>query len=306
MRLSSQIRRHLAALRALLVLTVILGIAYPVAIWAVAFIPGLHHRAQGSMVRTADGRIVGSRIIGQSFTDKDGDPLKQYVQSRPSNAGDGYDPTSTSASNLGPESIVDTLPDPALVKAGKEDANAKTSLLTQVCTRSKKVGELEGVSGARPFCTPGGIGAVLAVMGPRDGQGHVTHPTRVVSLNEECGVVARPFVATYDGVPVECAKYGEDYAKGEVVPVRGGAPAHPVVPADAVTASGSGLDPHISPAYARLQAPRIARTRGVSEQRVLAAIKDNEDGRVLGFAGEPRVNVLTLNIELDEKYPYRG
>jgi K+-transporting ATPase ATPase C chain len=306
MRLPSWLRRHLAALRALLVLTVILGIAYPVAIWAVAFIPGLHHKAQGSMIKTADGRVVGSRIIGQSFTDSAGNPLKQYFQSRPSNAGDGYDPTSTGASNLGPESIVDTLPDPALVKAGKEDPNARTSLLTQVCARSKAVGELEGVSGARPFCTPGGVGAVLALIGPRDRRGHVTHPARVVSLNEECGVVARPFVATYHGVPVECAKYGEDYATGEVVPVRGGAPAHPAVPADAVTASGSGLDPHISPAYARLQAPRVARTRGVPERQVLQAIKDNEDGRTLGFLGEPRVDVLTLNLELDKKYPYHG
>ncbi|WP_329239977.1 potassium-transporting ATPase subunit C [Actinoallomurus sp. NBC_01490] len=304
MRLSSPVRRHLAALRALLVLTVILGIVYPVAIWAVAFLPGLHHRAEGSMVKTADGRVVGSRIVGQAFTDANGDPLKQYFQSRPSNA--GYDPTSTGASNLGPEDAVDTLPDPALVKAGKEDENARTSLLTQVCARSKAVGELEGVSGARPFCTPGGVGAVLALIGPRDRQGHVTHPVRVVSLNEECGVVAKPFVAVYAGVRVECATYGEDYAKGEVVPVRGGAPAHPAVPADAVTASGSGLDPHISPAYARLQAPRIARTRGVPERQVLQAIEHNEDGRTLGFLGDPRVDVLTLNAELDEKYPYRG
>jgi K+-transporting ATPase ATPase C chain len=73
-----------------------------------------------------------------------------------------------------------------------------------------------------------------------------------------------------------------------------------------VTASGSGLDPHISPAYARLQAPRIAKARGVPETQVLQAIKDNEDGRVLGFVGDPRVNVLTLNIELDKKYPFRG
>jgi K+-transporting ATPase ATPase C chain len=128
----------------------------------------------------------------------------------------------------------------------------------------------------------------------------------VISLNEECGVVRTPFTATYRGVAVQCAKYGEDYTKGEVVPVRGTAPAAPEVPADAVTASGSGLDPHISPAYARLQAPRVARTRGVPEGRVLQAIKDNEDGRTLGFLGEPRVNVLTLNLELDKKYPFRG
>jgi potassium-transporting ATPase KdpC subunit len=306
MRLPSWIRQHLAALRALLVLTVIFGVAYPVAIWAVAFLPGLHHRAGGSMVKAADGTVAGSRLIGQSFTDADGHPLTQYFQSRPSNAGDGYDPTATAAGNLGPESIVDTLPDPKLAAAGKEDENARTSLLTEVCARSAGVARLEGVSGARPFCTPGGVGAVLALMGPRDRQGHVTHPVRVISLNEECGVVSRPFLATYEGVPVQCAKYGEDYGTGEVVPVRGDAPARPVVPADAVTASGSGLDPDISPEYARLQAPRIARTRGVPEQRVLAAVRDNEHGRVLGFMGEPHVNVLALNIELDRKYPYRG
>jgi K+-transporting ATPase ATPase C chain len=306
MRLPSWIRQHLAAIRALLVMTVILGVIYPVAIWVVAFIPGLHGSAEGSMIKGADGKVVGSRIIGQAFTDKDGNALKQYFQSRPSNAGDGYDPTATAASNLGPESIVDTLPDPKLVAAGKTDENAKTSLLTDVCTRSADVAKLEGVSGSRPFCTPGGVGAVLALMGPRDRAGHVTHPTQVISLNEECGVVNTPFIATYKGVTVQCAKYGEDYAKGEVVPIRGDAPAQPKVPADAVTASGSGLDPHISPAYAQLQAPRIAKARGVPESSVLQAIKDNDDGRVLGFMGEPRVNVLTLNIELDKKYPFRG
>jgi K+-transporting ATPase ATPase C chain len=234
------IRRHLAALRALLVLTVIVGIIYPLAVWVVSFVPGLHGHAEGSMIKAADSKVVGSRIIGQLFTDGDGNPLEQYFQSRPSNAGDGYDPTATAASNLGPESIVDTLPDPKLVAAGKEDKNAKTSLLTDVCSRSAAVGKLEGVDGSRPFCTPDGVGAVLALMGPRDRQGHVAHPTRVVSLNEECGVVKTPFIATYKGVTVECAKYGEDVAMGEVVPIRGNAPADPKVPADAVTASGSG------------------------------------------------------------------
>lgn len=302
MRLPSPIRRHLAAVRALLVLTVITGVLYPLAVWFVAFIPGLHGRAQGSMVEL-DGRVVGSRLIGQAFTDSDGNPLKQYFQSRPSAAGAGYDPTSSSASNLGPEDIIDTLPNPALVKAGKQDPNARTSLLTQVCSRSKAVGTLEGVDGSRPFCTPGGAGAVLSVIGPRDRTGHVARPNRVVSVNEECGVVTGPFIATYEGVPVECAKYGEDHTKGEIVPIRGTAPAQPKVPADAVTASGSGLDPHISPAYARLQAPRVAKARGITPQQVLAAINDNEDGRTLGFIGAPRVNVLQLNIELDRKYP---
>lgn len=307
MRLPMWIRRHLAAICALLVLTVITGVIYPLTVWGIAFLPGLHGRAQGSMVKTADGRVVGSRLIGQSFTDSAGDPLKQYFQSRPSNAGTGYDPTATSASNLGPEDIVDTLPKNPAKKADELAAKtARDSLLTQVCSRSKAVGELEGVSGARPYCTPGGVGAVLSVLGPRDRTGHVTRPTRVVSVNEQCGVVAKPFLAAYEGVPVECAKAGEDYSAGEFVPIRGDAPARPTVPADAVTGSASGLDPNISPAYARLQAPRIAKARGIPVARVLAAIKDNEHGRTLGFIGEPRVDVLALNIELDRSHPYRG
>jgi hypothetical protein len=68
-------------------------------------------------------------------------------------------------------------------------------------------------------------------VGPRDRQGQVTHPTRVVSLNEECGEMRAPFVATYEGVTVRCATYGEDCTKGEIVPIRGGAPAGRKVPA---------------------------------------------------------------------------
>jgi K+-transporting ATPase ATPase C chain len=302
----SWVRHHLAAVRALLVITVIVGVIYPIAVWGVAFIPGLHNRAEGSMIKDGN-RTIGSQIIGQLFTDRDGNPLKHYFQSRPSNAGAGYDPTSTGASNLGPEDIVDTLPKNPAKKAEEITANrARDSLLTQVCARSKAVGALEGVDGSRPFCTPGGVGAVLSVIGPRDRAGHVTRPTRVISVNEQCGVAAKPFLIAYAGVPVECARYGEDYRTGEIVPIRGHAPATPAVPADAVTASGSGLDPHISPAYARLQAPRVAKARGTSDDEVLKAIANNEDGRVLGFIGEPRVNVLQLNIDLDKKYPFHG
>lgn len=71
------------------------------------------------------------------------------------------------------------------------------------------------------------------------------------------------------------------------------------VPADAVTASGSGLDPHISLRNAELQAPRVARTRGASEQRVRELIQQNTDRRDIGILGEPGVNVLTLNLALD-------
>jgi K+-transporting ATPase ATPase C chain len=302
MRFSNFVRQHWAAFRALLVLTVITGLAYPLFIWGVAQLPGLRDNANGSIV-TVDGKPVGSRLIGQLFTDKNGNALPQYFQSRPSAAGDGYDPLASGASNLGPESIVDTPADPSLPK---DDNGYKASLLTLVCGRSLAIGKLEGVDGSRPFCTGGGVGAVLSVIGPRDSRGNVVHPTKVVSVNEPCETTPTPFLNTYEGVRVECAKFGEDYSIGQIVPIRGAAPADPAVPADAVTASGSGLDPHISPAYADLQVNRVAKARGVSPEQVRQLVLANQDGRVFGFIGEARVNVLQLNIALDEKYPVKS
>ena len=284
--------QHLAALRALLVLTVVVGLAYPLVMTGIAQLPGLRAPADGSLV-TAGGTTVGSALVGQNFTDTNGTPLVQYLQPRPSAAGaSGYDPTATSASNLGPESTVDTLPDPAV----KGDTG-KQSLLTQVCSRSVAIGQLDGVDGRRPYCADG-VGAVLAVF-HRTG---ITGPvTRVVSLNQACP--AKPFVATWDDLAVQCARFGEDYSAGVVTPVRGDAPAPSAIPPDAVTASASGLDPDISPAYARLQAARIARARGVTADQVLTVIGAHTAGRTLGFLGEPRVNVLQANIDLDRRYP---
>jgi len=290
----NSLRQYAAALRMLIIFMVIMGIAYPLAITVIAQIPGLKDRANGSQIKVA-GKVVGSKLIGQSFTDSDGNPLPQYFQSRPSAAGDGYDPTATSASNLGPESTVDTLPDPSV-----KDDTGTPSLLTQVCTRSLALGKLYGVDGSRPFCTPDGVGAVLAVFW--SGPGYHGHVTRVVSLNQTSP--AKPFIATYKGVNVELATFGDDYSKGQVVPIRGDAPSKPAVPADAVTASASGLDPEISPAYATLQEAVVAKTRGITVDQVNALVKKYKKGRDLGFMGEPRVNVLQLNIALDKAYPY--
>ncbi|WP_219466337.1 potassium-transporting ATPase subunit C [Nonomuraea rhizosphaerae] len=260
--LPSWIRRHLTALRAVAVLTVLLGLVYPLLTTGVA---------QALFSDKANGSMTGhgSALVGQSFTGKDGAPVRKYFQSRPS-AGD-HDPTATGASNLGPEDVIDT--------------PARKSLLTQVCARSLAVGELEGVSGARPYCTPDGIGAVLKVF-----------PGRAVSVNQACPAV--PFVTSYEGLEVECARPGEDHAAGRTVPVRGNVTAVQV-PADAVTAGGSGLDPHISVTYADLQAPRVARERGLALGRVRALIGEHTTGRALGFIGEPAVDVLELNLALD-------
>jgi potassium-transporting ATPase KdpC subunit len=185
-------RQLLPALLAFASFTVILGILYPLAIAGIAQV-GFSGKADGSLVER-DGAVVGSSLIGQSFT------AAKYFHPRPSAAGDGYDGTSSSASNLGPTN-------PTLIR----DVRA-----------------------------------------------------RIIAYRHENGLPA-------------------------------GAP----VPVEAVTSSGSGLDPHISPADARIQAARVAQARNLPLARVLDLVQDNTDGRSLGFLGEPGVNVLELNLSLD-------
>ncbi len=228
----------IAAVRAFIVLSVLLGLAYPLAVLGVSQL-AFHGNANGSRIEL-DGQIVGSDLIGQSFNDpQTGEALPEFFQPRASNAGDGYDPTATAASNLGPEDVTDTADDPAT-----DVDDSDTSLLTAVCARSQQVGQDNGVDGARSYCTADGLGSPEA----------------------------------------------RGAADSEDSPV----------PADAATASGSGLDPHISPAYAELQAARVAQARGLPLEQVTALVEQHVQGRTLGFLGEPRVNVLRLNLALEQ------
>ncbi|MBN9140549.1 MAG: potassium-transporting ATPase subunit KdpC [Micrococcales bacterium] len=188
------------AVRAMILSTLVLGVAYTLLITGVGQLL-LPAQANGSLVRDADGRVVGSSLIGQSYLDAEGDPLAGYFQPRPSAAGDGYDAGASSGSNRGPE-----------------------------------------------------------------------NPELIAAIEER-----RAQLAEFNGVP-------EDE-----------------VPADALTASGSGLDPHISPDYAAIQVTRVARARGMSAEEVARLVAEHTTGRDLGYLGEPVVNVLQLNQALDER-----
>jgi potassium-transporting ATPase KdpC subunit len=205
-RLPVIVRLHIAGFRALLVFTVICGFIYPLVMLGVSQL-AFHHQANGSMV-SFNGRVVGSSLLCQEFTDAKGNPLPQYFQPRPSYAipspapkdDYGCDPTYSSASNLGPTN-------PTLVQA--------------IAARQKAI-------------------------------------------------------AAFDHVSVS------------------------QIPADAVTASGSGLDPNITPQDAAIQVNRVAAARHLPVSEVKALVAKYTQGRQLGFLGEPRVNVLELNIALDQ------
>ena len=186
-------RQLVTGLLMTIALTLVLGIAYPLIVTGVSQVV-FSKRADGSFVENADGRVVGSSLIGQSFT------KPEYFHPRPSAAGDGYDGMASGASNLGPS--------------------------------SQKL--LDGVR------------------------------RRVAEYRSENGLAPRARV-----------------------------------PVDAVTASGSGLDPQISVANARIQARRVAGARGLSVDQVLRLVVAHTQSRPFGVLGEKAVDVLTLNLALD-------
>jgi potassium-transporting ATPase KdpC subunit len=182
----------LQSIRALIALTVITGVAYPLIVTGIAQV-AFKQQANGSLI-VKDDKVLGSRLIGQPFSDP------KYFWSRPSGTSpQPYNGASSSGTNQGPTN-------PALKEA------------------------VEG---------------------------------RVKALRDAASDANRP------------------------------------VPVDLVTASGSGLDPHISPAAAEYQIARVAKARNLPEDKVRALVERYTQGRQLGILGEPRVNVLELNLALD-------
>ena len=190
------VRQYWVAIRAMLIFTVVLGVGYTAILTGIGQLV-LPWQSNGSLV-TVGGKVVGSALIGQSFTDKKGDALPEWFQSRPSAAGTGYDASASSGSNYGPENA-------DLIKAVKE--------------RKAAIAKLDGVSPSS-------------------------------------------------------------------------------IPADALTGSASGLDPHISPEYALEQVARVAGARNLSESAVKSLVESKIQAPDLGYLGEPRVNVVDLNIAL--------
>jgi K+-transporting ATPase ATPase C chain len=246
-------RQLLPALLMLVIFTVITGFVYPLVVTGVAQ-TAFNDKANGSLIKV-DGNVVGSRWIGQPFTDAN------YFHPRPS--ADGYVPgaqgggTYSYGSNYGPTN-------PALI------------------------GNMPGVNmtdATNPYATPDDPYCVPVESTDADGNTITDESGNSVYDKNDDGT----YVCNSDTVPQRVLAYRAE----------NGLAADAQVPVDAVTATGSGLDPQISVANARLQAPRVATERGLDVQVVLDAVDKYTDGRDLGFLGEPGVNVLELNLALD-------
>ncbi|WP_119322952.1 K(+)-transporting ATPase subunit C [Capsulimonas corticalis] len=204
----------LTSIRITLVLLLIVSGVYPLIVWGLSQ-AAFAHQANGSLTKDAQGKVVGSALLAQGFT------KPEYFHPRPSAAGNGYDATASSGTNLGPTS------DKLINGIHKKTADGKDD------------------------------------------------------------------PSNFDGVKDLAAQYRTENS------LPAGAP----VPVDAVTRSASGLDPDISVANAKVQAARVAKARGVGGEEIDRLVDANTQGRDLGLFGEPRVNVLQLNLALDKQYP---
>ncbi|WP_408610297.1 K(+)-transporting ATPase subunit C [Kribbella monticola] len=149
------------------------------------------------------------------------------------------------------------------------------------------------------------IGQAYTRQATKDGRPEVDADGKPVMVADPLWFQTRPSAVEYDATGSGASQYGPNNAdllaavqqrRKAVAELEGVDPAQ--VPPDALTASGSGLDPQISPAYAALQVGRVARERGLDVAEVRQLVRENTSGRTLGFLGEPAVNVVTLNADL--------
>ena len=249
-------RQLLTGLLVTVCLIVLTCVAYPLAVWGVGRV-AFKNQTDGSFVKVS-GKVVGSALIGQNFTDKDGNALAQYFQPRPSAAGKGYDPTSSSGSNLGP-------------------------------SNANLIGNNIGDPQHNPYRTPADPYCVPAPATDNNGSPQTDAKGNAVYEKSPDGT----YVCNPNTVPERVIAYRQLNGLAEGAPV----------PVDAVTASGSGLDPDISEANALDQASRVARARRLSIAEVVALVRRHTDSRAWGVLGENTVNVLDLNLALDRLTP---
>ncbi len=256
-------RQLLTSVAMIIVLTLVCGLGYSLVITGIGQ-AAFGHQANGSFVQQ-NGRDVGSSLIGQPFTDAKGDPVPKYFQSRPSeavtsSATDGI--TVSGASNLGPSNPLLIGFVPGVNTVGLDGRPSKTNPFA---------------TPTDPYCVPvDASAAATPVVSPTPGQTY--------AKNSDGTYVCDP-----DTVPERAIAYRSEF----------GLAPDAEVPVDAVTASGSGLDPDISIANADLQAPTVARARHLPLATVRRLIAANTTGRSLGILGDPGVDVLNLNLALD-------
>jgi K+-transporting ATPase ATPase C chain len=233
-------RQLLTGLLMTIALTLLLGIAYPLVVTGASQVL-FKSRSNGSLVKE-NGKVIGSSLIGQNFTDANGNPIPKYFQPRPSAAGDGYDAMASAGTNLGPSNpkLIGNIPGVAVGDDGK------TITSNPFATPDD------------PYCVP-----VANADGTRSCDPN-TVPERAIAYR------------AFNRLPSTTK-----------------------VPVDAVTSSGSGLDPDISVANADLQIARVAQARNLDSATVAKVVNEHTQGRQWGFLGEKTVNVLDLNLALD-------
>ncbi len=326
-------RETLIALRATIVTLVLTGLIYPLVMTGLAQVI-FPWQANGSLASDDEHKVVGSALIGQSFTGP------AYFQPRPSAAGSGYDASSSGASNFGPTSYalrdrVARQLGPIVTYAGGPNKGRLVAFDVESWFQGDRFGGKPGIvaqwAAAHPAIAQNWVKADKLNSDYVAGW-QKTHGKEVADWVKENNGTPEPkpedlavpfftgFSQAHPGTfpSIVEHKTADGKTMKTVEPVKEGSDiqslffdmwllAHPQakltqVAADAVTASASGLDPDITLENAVGQIPRIAEARKLDPQRIRAVLDANLEGRDLGFLGEPRVNVLQANLSLNSLF----